>query len=367
MKILPKKVELTELFYDLVFVYAISQTTGLIHHIPDNSTFWRQFIIFTVVMIIFINTWMIETVFTNRYGKNSIPNILFFMVDMAILLFMSNNFVGVLNDWFKPFAIAASLLTLTLVLQYLMVYLNAEQPADKQIASLFMIIVGIRAIFLLIGAFLPLKIGVTVALIGVFASWVLPGIFTPVMKPRAINFPHLLERLTALIIILFGETIVDVAPYFGLRDFNYLSILIFVIVCALFMTYITQFDHFVDENKTHETGNRLIYLHYPILFGISLITVSLSFIHEEEINQLFSISLLYTGIILFYLGLFLADYYDLEDMHKLLHVKLIFPIATVIGLIISIVSQDFSTVVVVTALVTVINSFTLSHSMIKQM
>lgn len=28
-----KKVELTELFYDLVYVYAISQITGLIHHL----------------------------------------------------------------------------------------------------------------------------------------------------------------------------------------------------------------------------------------------------------------------------------------------------------------------------------------------
>jgi low temperature requirement protein LtrA len=365
-KIIPKKVQLTELFYDLVFVYAISQATGLIHHVPKNSTFWQQFIIFTVVMIIFINTWMIETVFTNRYGKNSIGNILFFMVDMAILLFMSNNFVGSLNDWFKPFTIAASLLTLTLVFQYLIVYLNAEKMADKQISRLFMIIVGIRAVFLFVGALLPLKIGVVVALIGVFASWVLPGIFTPVMRPRSINFPHLLERLTALIIILFGETIVDIAPYFDLRDFNYFSILIFVIVCALFMTYITQFDHFVDENQSNETGNRMIYLHYPILFGVSLITVSLSFIHEEEINQIFSICLLYVGIVLFYLGLFIADYYDLEVINKELHVKWMFTISTIIGFIISIISQDFSIVVVVTALVTVINSITLSHSMIRQ-
>ena len=31
-----KRVEYTELFYDLVFVYAISKTTALIHHL-DNG------------------------------------------------------------------------------------------------------------------------------------------------------------------------------------------------------------------------------------------------------------------------------------------------------------------------------------------
>lgn len=366
LKIIPKKVQLTELFYDLVFVYAISQATGLIHHIPGNSSFWRQFIIFTVVMIVFINTWMIETVFTNRYGKNSIGNILFFMVDMAILLFMSNNFVGELRNWFQPFTLAASLLTFTLVLQYLIVYLHAKNSEDKNISSLFIQILSLRTILLFVGSLLTMEIGVVVALIGVLASWILPGIFTPVMRAKSINFPHLLERVTALIIILFGETIVDIAPYFVFHDFNIMSIMIFVIVCSLFMTYITQFDHFVDENQQSETGNRLIYLHYPILFGISLITVSLSFIHEESIQKEFSVGILYLGITLFYLGLFIADYYDREDISKELRVRLVFIFTTVIGFLVSFFLKDFSVVVITTAAVTVLNSFVLSYSMVHQ-
>lgn len=31
-----KRVEFTELFYDLVFVYAISKTTSLIHHLHNG-------------------------------------------------------------------------------------------------------------------------------------------------------------------------------------------------------------------------------------------------------------------------------------------------------------------------------------------
>lgn len=367
MKIIPKKVQLTELFYDLVFVYAISQATGLIHHLPKGSTFFQQLVIFTVIMVVFINTWMIETVFTNRYGKNSIGNILFFMVDMAILLFMSNNFVGNIQTWFQPFVIAAGLLSGTLALQYLWIYLTTRNKNDKQIAKLFVGILSLRTILFFISAILPLRLGILVALIGIFSSWILPGIFTNSMKSHPINFPHLLERLTALIIITIGEAIVDIAHYFDLKDFNIYSLFIFMIVCALFMNYITQFDHFIDENKVNETGNRLIYLHYPILFGISLVTVALNFIEEESMSKTFAINILYVGIILFYAGLYLADYYNKDEITKELWVKICFVLSTAIGYGISLVSQSFEYTVVITTIMTAFNAVILSYSMGKQL
>ena len=366
IKILPKKVELTELFYDLVFVYAIAQATGLIHHIPEGSTFWQQFIIFSVVMVVFINTWMVETVFTNRFGRNSISNIMFFMVDMAILLFMSNNFVGRLQNWFQPFAIATALLSATLVLQYLAVHYRATSEVDKAISKLFIYILSLRTVMLLAGAFLPFKTGVIVALVGVIASWILPGIFTPRMRNKPINFPHLLERVNALVIISFGEAIVDIAHYFDLKALNLYSILIFIIICALFMSYITQFDHFIEENRVNETGNRLIYLHYPILFGISLITVSLNFIEEAEMSKAFSVGVLYAGIILFYAGLYLADYYNKSTIIKRPYVRICFGVSTLLALVVSLFAPTFEIIVLATFAATVLNSFVLSRSLVKQ-
>ncbi|MFC6177012.1 low temperature requirement protein A [Companilactobacillus huachuanensis] len=365
-KLIPKKVELTELFYDLVFVYAVSKLTGLISHLPEGSSFFQQFVIFSIMLIVFINTWMVETVFTNRYGKNSIENILFFMFDMAIVLFMSNNIDGNIQQWFRPFTLAAALLSATLVLQYLLVYLRSHKQVDKNLTRLFVYILSLRTILLLVGALLPFKIGLTIALIGVLSSWILPGIFTSKMTGRAINFPHLLERLTALIIISFGETIVDIADYFKISEFNIFSVLIFIIICALFMVYITQFDHFIDENKTKQTGNRLIYLHYPVLFGISLITVSLDFIGEEEFSKTAATMILYAGLILFYLGIFLADIYNKSNIKKERHVKIIFIASTLLGLLFCNLFKNFDAIVLITTLVTVINSFTLSESMVRQ-
>ena len=67
-----KRVEFTELFYDLVFVYAISKTTSIIHHLNDGVIHLDQMFVFIFAIIILVSNWTIQTAFTNRHGKNSL-------------------------------------------------------------------------------------------------------------------------------------------------------------------------------------------------------------------------------------------------------------------------------------------------------
>ena len=78
----------------------------------------------------------------------------------------------------------------------------------------------------------------------------------------------------------------------------------------LFCTYALQFDKLINEDQEDVTGNILIYLHYLIIFGISLITVSIKFIHESDANSWFAVLCLYCGTGLFYLGLLFSTHYN---------------------------------------------------------
>lgn len=148
---LSKRVSLIELFYDLVFAYMISQATSLIHHIHHGIITPTTLGIFALVVIVFINSWMFQIVFTNRYGESSWTNVTFTFVDMAILLYMSNAFPDTFNKDLRTFFIAAGLLSLTLCLQYLIVYYHST-AFDRQIAWAFTLILAFRTITLLIGA-----------------------------------------------------------------------------------------------------------------------------------------------------------------------------------------------------------------------
>lgn len=343
-----------ELFYDLVFVYMISKATGLIHHLHHGVVEPFSLIVFAFVVIVFINSWMVQSVFVNRYGESSWTDIGFSFINMVIVLYMSNTFSAELNANLRPFFLAAGLLSLTLCLQYLIVYWRTKVKDDRKIARVFAGILGVRTVALLGAAWLPLTVGIIVAVIGVGVSWVAPGFTGRYTHKHPIIFSHLLERLTELSIVMFGETIVGIANYFTRTSFSVISILIFVIVASLFFAYITQFDHFIDEQRQGETGNLLIYLHYLIIFGISMITVALKFVAEPEADATFAISFLYVGIGLFYLGLWVARHYNLVQFRQSSRFYWWVLVVMIAGYLLCVMLNRFTVTVSVTAVVSVI-------------
>lgn len=365
MKIAEKRVSLVELFYDLVFVYMIAKATSLIHHLHDGVVAPLTLLIFAVVVIVFINSWMIQTVFTNRYGKQSWTDIIFSFINMGIILYMSNAFSDKINRQLSVFCIAAGLLSLTLALQYLIVYFKTKNLDDRKIAEAFFAILLVRTICLLVGGILSNWLGVGIALAGIIVSWIAPAFTGHLTNKHPIIFGHLLERLTALIIIMFGETITGIADYFTARNFSILSVLIFIMVVGLFFTYIVEFDHIIDEKKQGQTGNKLIYLHYFILFGISMFTVALKFINEKEANNYFAVSFLYIGIILIYIGIGLTNNYNKAEMHFTVKNILNVAIITLVGWGLALLFSNFTQVVVITTFVIIINAAMLTYFMSK--
>lgn len=140
-----------ELFYDLVFVYMISQVTGLIHHLQNGVISPSALSIFTLVVIVSINSWMVQTVFNNRYGKSQWSNVILSFVDMAIVLYMSNAFSDTFDRHLIGFFIAAGLLSLTLAIQYLLVFVQTKNEYNRNIAMAFMRILFFRTACLLAG------------------------------------------------------------------------------------------------------------------------------------------------------------------------------------------------------------------------
>ncbi|MGI1819966.1 low temperature requirement protein A [Lactobacillus johnsonii] len=355
--ILTKRVSMIELFYDLVFAYMISQATSLIHHLQHGTISPVSFLIFAVIVIVFINSWMVQSVFTNRYGSSSWTDITFYFIDMMILLYMSNSFSNTSSKDLTTFFLAASLLSFTLFLQYLIVFFKSSNSNDKNIAKAFCSILIFRTVTLLIGGLFNTSLGRLVAFLGIIISWILPSFTGKYTKKHPIIFSHLLERLTLLIIITFGETIIGIADYFKPSEFSINSILVFITVASLFFAYITEFDHLIEEKMTGQTGNLLIYLHYFILFGLSLITVSLKFISEKEANSVFAISCLYGGMFLFYIGTTIAIHYNKPQYHTISKLNLIsWILSLLLGYAISLSNPSLFVIVLCSAIIGIFNA-----------
>lgn len=294
-----KRVEFSELFYDLVFVYAISKTTALIHHLHHGVLLLDAIFGFLMTLLVLVNCWMIQTVYTNRYGKNSLFNMVVMFVNMAMLLLISNM---ITNDWqsyFHTFCWTIGTLPLTLFFQYLVEYLRkSTSSANRKSIKGFLWMTGLRTVLVYLAALLPIHLGIHVYMTGIFLTFIMPVLLTRKVSHFQINLPHLIERISLLVIITFGEMIMGLADFFTLEHFSIHSILYFIIMVNLFMNYFGQFDHAIDE-KGENKGIFLIYSHYPIFIGLIMVTVSMSFLVNPEANHFFATSFFYAGIGLF--------------------------------------------------------------------
>ena len=294
-----KRVEFSELFYDLVFVFAISKATALIHPLHSGVVAWDSLLDFFISVMVIINSWMIQTIYTNRYGTNSLFNMVIMFINMGLMLFMSNMIGYNWQQWFYYTCWAVGTLTLTLFFQYLVQFFRGStDSADRESIKGFLWLTGLGSLGVYLAALFPIYVGVYIFIASILLTFIVPIFLITKDEHFQVNLPHLIERVSLLVIITFGEMVVGLASFFTVENFSIYSVLNFVIMLSLFLFYFGEFDHAIDEGSSQK-GLFVIYSHYPIFIGLMLMTVSMGYLLNPEANLLVAISFFYIGIGLF--------------------------------------------------------------------
>ena len=294
-----KRVEFSELFYDLVFVFAISKATALIHPIHNGVVAWDSLLDFFISVMVIINSWMIQTIYTNRYGTNSLFNMVIMFINMGLMLFISNMIGYNWQQWFYYTCWAVGTLTLTLFFQYLVEFFReSTDNTDRESIKGFLWLTGLQSLGVYLAALFPIYVGVYIFIASILLTFIVPIFLITKDEHFQVNLPHLIERVSLLVIITFGEMVVGLVGFFTIEDFSIYSVLNLVIMVSLFLFYFGEFDHAIDEGS-NQKGVFIIYSHYPIFIGLMLMTVSMGFLLNPEANLLVAISLFYIGIGLF--------------------------------------------------------------------
>ena len=294
-----KRVEFSELFYDLVFVFAISKATALIHPLHSGVVAWDSLLDFFISVMVIINSWMIQTIYTNRYGTNSLFNMVIMFINMGLMLFISNMIGYNWQQWYYYTCWAVGTLTLTLFFQYLVQFFRGSTDnADRESIKGFLWLTGLQSLGVYLAALFPIHVGVYVFIASILLTFIVPIFLITKDEHFQVNLPHLIERVSLLVIITFGEMVIGLVSFFTVENFSIYSVLNFVIMLSLFLFYFGEFDHAIDEGSSQK-GLFVIYSHYPIFIGLMLMTVSMGYLLNPEANLLVAISFFYIGIGLF--------------------------------------------------------------------
>lgn len=317
-----KKVEYLELIYDLIFVYIIGRNNSLLHNVENGFVSWGTFLAYVMCTLAIIQIWNYSTFYINLYGRNGIRDHVFLFINMYLLYHMAD---GTSIQWQSSvyrYSAAWALILINLGIQYIIeLKTNNHAPWEeyriKRNAAIIFIeaalVVVHMAVFAVSGIsmpYIPIAFGIFAMLFDGKTNMAVP-----------IDFAHLSERAMLYIVFTFGEMIISIASYFSggvTLNVIYFSLMAFLIVVGLFLSYGTLYNRIIDREMT-TNGKGYMMIHIFLIFALNNISVSLEFMREEEVSLLPKTLFLTVSFLIYFSFMFLTTIY--AKQHGILNKK----------------------------------------------
>lgn len=304
----PHRVSVLELFFDLVFVFAITQVTSLLASDLTLAGLGRGLLILALLWW----SWVAYAWLTNSIAEQGTTMRLTIFVAMISMLIASLAVPGALGDDALLFMGAYGIVRMLHVVLYSLVARGSPQflRGVLRLAAPLMIAVGL----LIAGAFLdgkPRWILWGIALVLDYSGPLIAG-----TKGWAVDVGHFVERHGAIVIIALGEAIVSIGVGATGVELDRLTvgsaILGGAISCLLWWTYFDSLAEKVEHALAHTAADKQVaavrdgytYFHLPIVAGVVLLALGIkkSLAHSEHHLELVPAIGLLGGLGLFLLG-----------------------------------------------------------------
>ncbi|GHV97810.1 hypothetical protein lacNasYZ03_18960 [Lactobacillus nasalidis] len=309
-KVKEKAVGQIELFYDLIYVYAISRLTILVEEPKNGVIPFSDFLTYLVVALVILQAWLYMTNYVNRYGQWKWHEYLLIAGNMIGAVYMTNTISKNWNEMTLTFNLSMLVMLVCVWLLYFIQLCLKQQDAGAAKNSLVILTVDCLLYF---AAFLASIFHADSAVIWMDAVAVLVGAFLPFFVRghfdiSIISFPHLAERFELLTIVTFGEGVVGMTEYFDVQHFSMRPILTFTVILLLFGCYMLQL-HSLCSHKRVERALRLMFTHYFILIALNLVTVGFHFLENPEADRMFTACLMIVSLAVFFTSILIDSAY----------------------------------------------------------
>ncbi len=310
MEVKEKKVELMELFYDLIYVYAIANMTLLIEE-PENGVIsWGMFLSYIVSSMVIIQAWLYMTNYVNRYCEWRWYECVLMVLNMFAAMLMSRTITESWATASLPFLSSMMAMMGCIAVLYIIQF-RANKPDAvyiKDTIEIISIILLVYVLALALNLWGYKQESLFIIAVNILLGIILPFVGNGVYDPKFVSFPHLVERLELLTIVTFGEAVVGVAAYFDLSDLDSLSVLSFLLIILMFGCYVCQVHRMCDHHQVVDSG-RMVWSHYAVILTINMVTVALHYHHSGEADPLFTAALMASSLLAFFLSLFSTSKY----------------------------------------------------------
>jgi low temperature requirement protein LtrA len=322
-----KKVTWLELFYDLLFVAAVSKASHVLLHVETGTIPLEYLSKFILIFVPIWWAWVGQSVFVNRFGQDIFSHRIFLILQLFFVLIMTASLSVNFDQYYVSFLVGYVGLRAMTAIQYLTVHKNEE--ADRKstawyLGSRFWIGLVISSLSL----FFDSWVRYAVLYAGITVDILLPLIGRKYLVKSPINTHHLLERFSLFTLILLGESVVSILAVLQSSHWTWQSILFalltFLLIIAMWWQYFDNVEKKVD--KSIETaGQTIIYGHLFIYISLSMIAASIQLLFLEQLDYTFMVCFIFGSVLLYFFSTSLVfhKYRRLQQRLGIFHLALL--------------------------------------------
>ncbi|MBR3331990.1 MAG: low temperature requirement protein A, partial [Mogibacterium sp.] len=283
-----KKVEYLELIYDLVFVYMAGRNNALLSHFEGGFVSVDAFFAYILCTLAIIQIWNFTTFYINMFGRNGVRDHVFLLITMYLMYFLGESTRSDWHAYQAQYHIAWALILINIGVQYVIELRNHKADVwNRSIIKRMATTLFIEAAVVLAASAVKPALAPPIAFAAVILGIVMTSLGKRTGVSGMIDFSHLTERAMLYVVFTFGEMIVVISSYFAGdgsfdRSVIYFSLMGFLIVVGLFLSYEVIYDKLLDRER-EDNGLLYMLIHIFIIFGLNNITASLEFMREEEV------------------------------------------------------------------------------------
>ena len=294
-----RKISWLELFYDLVYVAAIGQLT---HHLADSlswSAISKSFLLFSLLFW----SWINGSQYYDLHGNNSIRTRVLTFLQMLSLAAVAISIDDIFKNNHKAFAISFAIVQA--IVTYLWWSVVLYDPSHKKLNKPYTISYIISLVILLVSIFTSNQLAFFLWSIVLILNLAPPIIgaktITSVLKSRGQTFSAssaIIERFGLFTIIILAESILGIVSGIALIEYKSLVIWVSFILSILiaFLIWSIYFDMTADQEskKGYAYMQGLFFMHFPLLFSLSVIGPATKILLSEPNDNLYNIYWLFS-------------------------------------------------------------------------
>ena len=303
-----------ELFFDLVFVYAITQVVHLMHGSFDWAHVGKAILVFWLVWWAWTQfTWALNAADTKNHlvqlGTLAATAIAFFMAVSVPESFTRSSW------WFAVAYVGGRSIGLAIYL-----WVTWQDPGMRSAVRTFSIFSISGLIAVLLGGYLGGQIQIWCWGLAILAD-VIAALIGARSDSWNLHAGHFSERHGLFIIIALGETLIIAASAVSEEFFNgallIVSLLSVGITCCLWWLYFFRMKEKLEHAMASKSGSarselgRDVYslIHFPILCGLIIYAFAIeeAMVHPNDVMSLSARAALALGIFIYSIGICLAS------------------------------------------------------------